>query len=76
MVRFTVSQLGEHVVDNMQVSGPAAALLQTMVEIFLASYSGPADGDLDLFFAQYVIKMSYGQGAILEYLPPPPAKIH
>ena len=35
-----------------------------------------AEADLDYLFAEYIIKMSYGQGQILEWKPNPPGAIH
>jgi len=74
MVRFTVHNLGEHTIENMVVSGPFKAIIMEMAEMFLASYMGPADGDLDYHFAEYIIKISYGQGRILEWQPTPPSR--
>ncbi len=76
MVKFRVHHLGEHTIDNMIVNGPAKAIIMEMVDLFLASYTGPPDGDLDHFFAQYVIDFSHGQGEILEWTPNPPSEIH
>lgn len=76
MVRFTVHNLGEHTIDNMVVSGPFKAIIMEMVEMFLATYTGPADGDLDYYFAEYIIKNSYSQGQILEWKPNPAGEIH
>jgi len=71
MVRFTVNTLGEHTIDNMVVTGPCRDIIVTMAELFLASYTGPPDGDLDYAFAEYIIGMSMGQGQILQWDPPP-----
>lgn len=71
MVRFTVHNLGEHSIENMVVSGPFKEIVMSMADMFLAGYSGPSGGDLDIHFAQYIISMSLGQGTILEYSPPP-----
>ncbi len=60
MVRFTVQNLGEHTIDNMVVSGPFKAIIMEMAKLFLASYTGPSEGDLDYHFAEYVINQSYG----------------
>lgn len=76
MVRFTVHTLGEHVIDNMVVTGPCRDIIMTMAELFLAAYQGPSDGDLDYAFAEYIIAMSMGQGKILEWLPSAPPIIH
>jgi len=76
MVKFTVTTLGEHVIDNMIVSGPFRDIIMSMAELFLATYDGPPDGDLDYAFAEYVIKVSIGQGRILEWQPSPPQEIH
>lgn len=76
MVKFTVHSLGEHVVDNMIVSGPCRDIVTAMVDMFLATYTGPPDGDLDYYFAEYVINMAMGQGRILEWRPPPAGAIH
>jgi hypothetical protein len=76
MVRFTVHTLGEHIIDNLLVSGPCREIIMTMIDMFLATYSGPPNGDLDYYFAEYVIEMSMGQGTILEWLPPPIGEIH
>jgi len=75
MVKFTVHTLGEHVVDNLVVTGPCRDIIMTMVDLFLASYTGPPNGDLDYAFAEYVIAMSMGQGRILEWEPAPPQTI-
>ena len=76
MVRFTVHTLGEHVIDNMVVTGPCRDIIMTMAEMFLATYNGPPNGDLDYFFAEYIIEMSMGQGRILEWQAPPPMAIN
>lgn len=76
MVRFIVHNLGEHTIDNMLVSGPNRQVIMAMVEMFLATYTGPADGDLDYSFAEYIINLSYGQGRIVEWQPAPPSEIH
>ncbi len=79
MVRFTVHNLGEHTIDNMVVTGPFRSIVMEMAEMFLAGYTGstgPEEKDLDYHFAEYIIKMSYGQGRILEYHPNPPEPIH
>ena len=76
MVRFTVHSLGEHVIDNMVVTGPFRDIIMSMAEMFLATYSGPPDGDLDYAFAEYVIGVSMGQGFIIDRQPSPPEKIH
>ena len=79
MVRFTVHNLGEHTMDNMVVSGPFKTVVMEMAKMFLATYTGstdPAEADLDYLFAEYIIKMSYGQGQILEWKPNPPGAIH
>ena len=76
MVKFTVHTLGEHVIENMLVTGPNRAIIMTMADMFLATYSGPPDGDLDYAFAEYIIGMSMGQGRILEWTPSPPQEIH
>jgi hypothetical protein len=76
MVRFTVHTLGEHLIDNMVVTGPCRDIIMTMAEMFLATYSGPPDGDLDYAFAEYIIAMAMGQGQILDWQPSPPGAIH
>jgi hypothetical protein len=76
MVRFTVHTLGEHVIDNMVVTGPCRDIIMTMAEMFLATYSGPSDGDLDFAFAEYIIKLAMGQGKILDRQPSPPVIMH
>lgn len=76
MVRFVVHNLGEHTIDSLVVDGPAKKVIMAMADMFLATYTGPTDVDLDYQFAQYIIELSYGQGRILEYSPPPPAEIH
>ena len=76
MVRFTVHNLGEHTIDNMVVSGPFKEIIMEMADMFLATYTGPVNGDLDYPFAQYIIKFSHGQGEILDWKPAPPAEIH
>ncbi len=76
MVKFTVHNLGEHTIDNMVVSGPFKAIIMEMAELFLAAYTGPADGDLDYHFAEYIIQTSYGQGQILDWQPSSPGSIH
>ncbi|MGB3211170.1 MAG: hypothetical protein WBB19_10735 [Desulforhopalus sp.] len=76
MVRFTVHNLGEHTIDNLEVRGPFREIVGEMIEMFLATYAGPADGDLDYHFAEYIIRNSYGQGGILEWKPTPPAELH
>lgn len=79
MVRFTAHTLGEHIIDNMVVTGPFRAIIMEMVEMFLAGYTastGPDERDMDYHFAEYIIKMSYGQGRILEWNPNPPGEIH
>lgn len=75
MVKFTVHNLGEHVIDNMMVTGPFQEIIMSMADMFLATYNGPPEGDLDYAFAEYVIRVSIGQGRILEYHPPPPQVI-
>lgn len=76
MVRFRVHHLGEHEVDNMMVSGPSKDIIMEMVDLFIATYHGPPDADLDYYFAQYVIDFAQGQGEILEWTPNPPGEIH
>lgn len=76
MVRFTVHNLGEHTIDNMQVNGPFKEIVMEMADMFLATYSGPPEADLDLYFARYIIQMSGGQGQILEHQPNDPGAIH
>ncbi len=76
MVRFTVHNLGEHTIDNMVVSGPFKAIIMEMVDMFLATYTGPIDGDLDYHFAEYIINNSYDQGQILEWKPTDSGEIH
>ena len=58
MVKFTVQNLGEHTIDNMVVNGPFQEIIMEMAELFLATYTGPAEGDLDYHFAEYIIKQS------------------
>jgi hypothetical protein len=76
MVRFTVHNLGEHTIDNMVVSGPFKEIVTEMAGMFLAGYTGPPDGDLDYPFAEYIIKISHGQGQILEWKPNPAPEVH
>ena len=76
MVRFTVHNLGEHTIDNMVVSGPFRDIIMEMAEMFLVTYTGPPDGDMDYLFAEYTINLSHGQGKILEYHPNPPQQIN
>jgi hypothetical protein len=76
MVKFTVQNLGEHTISDMVVSGPFKAVIMEMAEMFLATYTGPAKGDLDYHFAEYIIKQSYGQGEIIEWKPSSPGEIH
>jgi len=76
MVRLTVHTLGEHIIDNLEVIGPCRDIIMTMVEMFLTTYTGPSNGDLDYAFAEYIIGVSMGQGQILEWLPSPPGEIH
>lgn len=75
MVRFTVHTLGEHVIDNMLVTGPCRDIIMTMVDMFIAAYDGPPDGDLDYAFAEYIISFAMGQGKILEWQPSAPGGI-
>ena len=76
MVKFTVHNLGEHTIDNMIVSGPFKDIVVEMAEMFLLTYTGPANGDLDYPFAEYIISLSQGQGKIIEYQPNPPQEIN
>jgi hypothetical protein len=76
MVKFTVHTLGEHVIDNMVVTGPFRDIIMTMAEMFLATYTGPPNGDLDYAFAEYIIRVSMGQGRILDRQPSLPQEIH
>ncbi|MBU1564764.1 MAG: hypothetical protein KJ630_03945 [Proteobacteria bacterium] len=76
MVRFTVHTLGEHLIDNMIVTGPCRDIIMTMAEMFLATYNGPSNGDLDYAFAEYIIGVSMGHGKILDWQPSPPGEIH
>ncbi len=76
MVRFTVHTLGEHLIDNLVVTGPCRDIIMTMVEMFLATYDGPPNSDLDYAFAEYIIGVSMGQGRILDWQPSPPGEIH
>jgi hypothetical protein len=76
MVKFTVQNLGEHTINDMVVSGPFKAIIMEMAEMFLATYSGPPEGDLDYHFAEYIIKQSYGQGQIIDWKPIPPGTVH
>lgn len=76
MVRFTVHNLGEHTIEDMIITGPFKQIIMPMVEMFLASYTGPPEGDLDYAFVEYFINFSQGQGQILEYRQPPQAEIH
>ena len=76
MVKFTVHTLGEHVIENMFITGPYRDIIMTMAEMFLAAYNGPPDGDLDYAFAEHIIALSMGQGKILDWQPAPPSKIH
>lgn len=75
MVRFRINHLGEHSVDNMVVTGPNKMIIMEMIDLFLAGYTGPPDGDLDYHFAKYVIEFSHGQGEILEWEPSTPGPI-
>ena len=52
MVRFTVHSLGEHQIENLVVTGPFKEIVMTMAELFLASYSGDPQDDLDLHLAK------------------------
>jgi hypothetical protein len=76
MVRFTVHNLGEHTINNMIVTGPFKDIIMQMIEMFLVSYTGPPEGDLDYHFVEYFINFSQGQGKILEWQPAPPSEIH
>jgi hypothetical protein len=76
MVRFTVHSLGEHQIENMVVTGPFKEIVMTMAELFLTTYVGDPQEDLDLHFARHVIAMSGGQGKILEHTPAPPEEIN
>lgn len=76
MVRFTVQNLGEHIIDNMVVKGPFSNIVMEMAEMFLATYSGPPEADMDYDFAEHIIHFSGGQGKILEYRPNRPGTIH
>jgi hypothetical protein len=76
MVRFTVHTLGEHIIENLVVTGPCRDIIMTMTEMFLATYSGPPNGDLDYAFAEYIIRISMGQGQILDWQPSSPGEIH
>lgn len=40
MVKFNVHTFGEHVIDNMVVTGPYRDIIMTMAEMFLATYAG------------------------------------
>jgi hypothetical protein len=48
----------------------------SMAEMFLVTYNGLPDCDLDCAFAEYVIGISMGQGRILDRQPSLPEKIH
>jgi len=76
MVRFTVHSLGTHTIDNLQITGPFQDIVQSMADIFLATYHGSPETDLDLALAQHIIKMSGGQGQILEHIPNAPGPVH
>ena len=76
MVKFTVHALGEHVIENMFITGPYRDIIMTMAEMFLATYSVSPDGDLDYAFAEYIIGVSMGQGRILDWQPTLPQEIH
>jgi hypothetical protein len=76
MVRVTIHTLGEHVINNMEITGPKRDILAAVLEMFLATYTGPANVDLDYAFAEYLVGISMGQGRILEWVPPPPMNIH
>lgn len=76
MVRFTVLNLGEHTIDNMQVSGPFREIVMEMAKTFVAGFQRTPEADIDLDFAQYVIQMSGGQGQILEHRPNAPGSVH
>jgi len=76
VVRFKILHLGEHTIDNMIITGPSKDIIEEMMELFLASYTGPPDGDLDYMFARYIIDFSQGQGEILEWERQAPGIIH
>ena len=76
MVRFTVHTFGEHIIDNMQVSGPFKEIISEMTDMFFAMYQGAPEDDLYLKFAEHVISISGGQGQILEYVPNDPPPTH
>jgi len=76
MVRFTVHNLGEHTIDNLQASGPFKEIVMEMADIFLAGFQGSPGADVDLYFAEHIIKMSGGQGQILEHRPNEPGTVH
>ena len=75
MVRVRIHHLGEHVIDNMVVSGPNRLIIMTQAELFLATCQGTADEDLDYLFARYLIDFAQGQGEIIEWKPNPPQTI-
>jgi hypothetical protein len=76
MVTFTIHNLGKHTIDNMIVSGPFKDIVMEMAEMFLLTYTGPPNEDLDYPFAEYIISLSHGQGKIIEYQPNPPQEIN
>jgi hypothetical protein len=39
----------------MVVTGPYRDIIMTMAEMFLATYSGPPNSDLDYAFAEYIM---------------------
>lgn len=76
MVKFTAHNLGEHSIENMVVKGPFKEIVMSMADMFLATYTGSPDGDLDFHFAKYIISMAQGQGKILEHTPAPKEDIN
>lgn len=75
MVRFTVLHLGEHTIENLMITGPNKDILMEICELFLTTYHGPSDADLDYLLAKHIIDMSYGQGTIKEWTPSEPGPI-
>lgn len=76
MVKFTVHKLGEHIIDNMVVTGPCRDIIMTMAESFLATYYGPPNDELDFAFAEYIIAQAKGKGRLIGYMRSPPQEIH
>ncbi len=58
-------------IKDSGLKGPFKEIVTEMAGMFLAGYTGPPDGDLDHPFAEYIIKISHGQGQILEWAKQP-----